>query len=453
MHLVYSSDWRNIIWAGAVALGLAGTAACGDDGGASPDAGMPDAAMPDAGATCTGPNGPCVEVAPGADDQTAVQTALIEAQPGDIILFRAGTYTFDRALSLDVEDVTLRGEGQDSTIFSFAGQTQGAQGLLVTAGGFTIEDLAIEDTAGDGLKIEGGDGVIIRRVRVEWTGGPSADNGAYGLYPVQCSNVLIEGSVVKAASDAGIYVGQSDTIVVRDNVVEDNVAGIEIENSSNADVHGNTAMNNTGGLLIFNLPGLPVQGGAVTRAFDNVIAGNNTDNFAPPGNIVGLVPRGTGVLIMAGHQIELFDNEIRDNETANLAILSYLATGIPIEDTAYDPYADTIYVHGNTFAGGGDNADAPAGSLGEAVVGALATIMDPPIVVPDIIFFGFINPDKAAAGDPTVLAPEYNLCIQLNGDADFANLDAPNGFAAVSTDMTPHDCEHAALPAVTLPGE
>lgn len=449
MHLVSSSVWRHIIWAGAIALGLAGTTACGD-GETTPDAGVDAAA--DAGAACTGPNGPCIEVAPGADDQTAVQTALIEAQPGDIILFRAGTYTFDRALSLDVDDVTIRGEGMDMTIFSFAGQTQGAQGLLVTAGGFTIEDLAIEDTAGDGLKIEGGDGVTIRRVRVEWTGGPSADNGAYGLYPVQCSNVLIEDSVVKGASDAGIYVGQSDTIVIRGNVAQNNVAGIEIENSSNADVHDNTAMNNTGGLLIFNLPGLPVQNGAVTRAFDNVIAENNTANFAPPGNIVGLVPRGTGVLIMAGHQIELFGNEIRDNETANLAIMSYLVTQIPIDDPAYDPYVDTIHVHDNVFTGGGDNADAPAGSLGEAVVGALSTIMDQPIVVPDIIFFGFVNPDKAAVGDPAVLAPEYNLCIRLNGDANFANLDAPGSFAAVSTDVAPHDCEHPALPAVTLPG-
>src|SRR5690606_32186800 len=153
-----------------------------------------------------------------------------------------------------------------------------------------------EDTAGDGLKVEGADGVTIRRVRVTWNGTPGPDNGAYGLYPVQCQNVLIEGSLVEGASDAGIYVGQSDTIVVRDNQVRNNVAGIEIENSSNADVHGNTATGNTGGVLVFNLPGLQVQNGAVTRVFDNTIVENNLDNFAPEGNIVGLVPRGTGII-------------------------------------------------------------------------------------------------------------------------------------------------------------
>src|SRR3546814_1516361 len=80
----------------------------------------------------------------------------------------------------------------------------------------------------------------MRRVRAEWTGGPSTDNGAYGLYPVQVDNVLIEDSVVKGASDAGIYVGQSTNIIVRNNRAEGNVAGIEIENSTGADVYGNT---------------------------------------------------------------------------------------------------------------------------------------------------------------------------------------------------------------------
>src|SRR5690606_12102352 len=130
------------------------------------------------------------------------------------------------------------------TVISFAGQVDGAQGLLVTADGFTAEDLAVMDTAGDGIKVEGGARVIVRRVRVEWSGTPSQDNGAYGLYPVQCTDVLIEDSLVRGASDAGIYVGQSERIVVRRNRVERNVAGIEIENSFDADVFENTATEN-----------------------------------------------------------------------------------------------------------------------------------------------------------------------------------------------------------------
>ena len=110
---------------------------------------------------------------------------------------------------------------------------QGAEGLLVNAAEhFTIENLAIEDTKGDGLKANGCKDLTIRNVRVEWTGGPDEKNGAYGLYPVQCEHVLIEKSAAIGASDAGIYVGQSTQIVLRDNRAEMNVAGIEIENST-----------------------------------------------------------------------------------------------------------------------------------------------------------------------------------------------------------------------------
>ena len=138
--------------------------------------------------------------------------------------------------------------------------------MLALADAFTIEDLAIEDTAGDGLRIEGANGVIVRRVRVEWTNGPDKTNGSYGLYPVLCNNVLIEDSVAIGASDAGVYVGQSDNIIVRRNLAEYNVAGIEIENSTRADVYENTAQYNTGGILIFDLPGLS-QSGSHSRIY------------------------------------------------------------------------------------------------------------------------------------------------------------------------------------------
>ena len=130
---------------------------------------------------------------------------------------------------------------------------QGAEGLLVTADDFIIEELAIEDTVGDALKINESTNVTIRRVRTEWTNGPDPENGAYGIYPVQSRNILIEEAVAIGAADAGIYVGQSSNIIVRNSRAEFNVAGIEIENSTYADVYDNVATNNTGGILGFDL--------------------------------------------------------------------------------------------------------------------------------------------------------------------------------------------------------
>ena len=124
---------------------------------------------------------PVVEV----DFETQLQLQLLQAKPGDIIEIPAGTYSLYRGLSLSVDGVTIRGAGMDKTILSFKEQVSGAEGLLVTANDFTIEDLAIEDAKGDALKINEAKNVIIRRVRTEWTNGPDTANGAYGIYPVQ----------------------------------------------------------------------------------------------------------------------------------------------------------------------------------------------------------------------------------------------------------------------------
>ena len=198
---------------------------------------------------------PAVEVSVAF--QKKFQEQLILAKPGDVVTIPAGTFYLDRTVTLAANGITIRGSGMDKSILSFKGQTKGAEGLLVNGNNATLEDFAVEDTAGDAIKANEVKDLVIRRVRVEWTNGPDEKNGAYGLYPVQSENILIEHSVAIGASDAGIYVGQSKNIIVRESRAEFNVAGIEIENSNYADVYNNIATNNTGGLLVFDLPNLP----------------------------------------------------------------------------------------------------------------------------------------------------------------------------------------------------
>jgi parallel beta-helix repeat protein len=394
---------------------------------------------------CEGVEGTCVALTAGAS-QTEVQEALINVEPGSTIGFGAGRFNFTSDLSLDVDGVTIRGIGMDRTILSFTGQTTGAQGLLVTSDDFTIEDIGLEDSPGDLLKLEGSNGVTIRRVRAEWTGGPSPDNGSYGLYPVQCSNVLMEDSVVIASSDAGFYVGQSDNIIIRNNLATGNVAGIEIENSTRADVYQNEATDNTGGILIFNLPGLDVPNGSGTRVFDNNIHDNNHENFAP-GGIVGKVPAGTGMAILAAHTVEVFDNTIADHDSVNIGIISYTTVDI-FDDPAYDPDPDTIWIHDNVITGTSDN---PTGELGALLILGLSEVLTGPIVVPDIVWDGVVPAAKADAADPNKLQDALNICLSDNGDADFANLHWPDTTEPeADLDASNHACTHAALPEVVL---
>ena len=136
-----------------------------------------------------------------------------------------------------------------------------------------------------------------------------------GSIPCSCTDVVIDGCTAVGASDAGIYVGQSENIIVRNCTARQNVAGIEIENSTRADVFDNLATDNSGGILVFALPDLPKKDGRHCRVFRNQVLANNHANFAPKGNTVATVPPGTGIMIMATDQVEVFDNAIEQNQT------------------------------------------------------------------------------------------------------------------------------------------
>ena len=302
-----------------------------------------------------------VRIDPGPDAPKKAQAAMINAKRGDVIELGTGRFDFRATLSLDVSGVTIRGQGPDQTILSFKdqGQGTGGEGLLVTSKeNVTIEDLAVEDARGDAIKAQGTKKIVFRNVRAEWTGGPKETNGGYGFYPVICTDVVIEDCTAIGASDAGIYVGQSENIIVRRSTVKQNVAGIEIENSTHADVSDNLATDNSGGILVFTMPDLPKKDGRVCRVFQNRVVANNHENFAPKGNTVASVPPGTGIMIMANDQVEVFENTIEQNQTAGLSIVSYLLMDKPMADQKYDPFCEAIHIHNNHFA---SNGEKPAG--------------------------------------------------------------------------------------------
>jgi len=312
-------------------------------------------------------------VTPGGDAQEKLQTALLDAKPGDTVSIAAGRYELTDGLSLDVAGVTVKGAGPGATILSFKGQKSSGEGFLITSNKVTVRDLAVEDSKGDGIKSKGVDQISFVNLRVEWTGGPKSTNGAYGVYPVSSTNVLIDKVTVHGASDAGIYVGQSKNIVVRNSTAEFNVAGIEIENSMNADVHDNLATHNAGGILVFDLPNLPQMGGHSTRVFNNRVVQNDTKNFAKKGAIVGDVPTGTGVMVMANRDIHVFGNEIDQNQTAAVMVVSYTQN---YDDLTYNPLPRDIAVHDNRI---GKNGWAPQFPGGEVIANAIGGSI-PPIV-------------------------------------------------------------------------
>ena len=259
---------------------------------------------------------------------------------------------------------------------------------------------------------------------------------------MQTENLLVEDTVAIGASDAGIYVGQSKNIVVRNNIARDNVAGIEIENSTDADVYGNLAENNTGGILVFNMPDIPLKGSR-TRVYNNDVRTNNLKNFAAPGTAVSGVPTGTGVIVNSNDEVEIFENRISGNATANIILSSYFSANYASSRTTaaeFDPYPESIYVYDNVFAPGGNKpAMADLDNLRVELFGAEGAF-------PDVIWDGARNPELLTDGK---LTDNQRICIN-NGDAVLLNVDSLNAGAGATMSMDNHRCDLPKLPAVDL---
>ncbi len=378
-----------------------------------------------------------------------LQTQLISLADGDTLDLPEGHYMFTRTLTMDGKhDVVIRGQGIGKTVLSFLNQAEGAQGIMVShSKNVTLEDFSIEDAKGDNIKVTDTDGITFRRVSSIWTGEPRNENGAYALYPVLCKHVVIEESVAAGSSDAGIYVGQSDSVVIRNNKAYWNVAGIESENSRWVEISGNEAYDNTGGILVFDLPGL-TQYGHTTRVVHNNVHDNNHKNFATKGNVVASIPPGTGFMLLATHDLEMTGNEITDNTTLGVGIISYelvasvTAGDAPQQsagvqridnnyktDTLYNPYPYRLHIHHNKIANSHwfPSTDQEIGKLLLA-----KSFMHPP----DVVFDGIPDPGRT----------DREICVRENGDIVYMNIDAANGFANLTKDLTGVDCEGVHLP-------
>ncbi len=371
-----------------------------------------------------------------ADFEKNLQKRLILAEDGATIEIEAGRFSLTKSLSLEgKKNITLRGKGMDKTILSFKGQTQGAEGIKVSnCENIVIEDMTTEDSKGDLIKTMQVKGITFRRVKTAWTGGPKSTNGSYGLYPVLCENVLIDSCIAIGASDAGIYVGQSKHIIVRNSAAYQNVAGIEIENSLYADVYNNKAIGNTGGILVFDLPDLVQKKGGHVRVHHNLVQDNNLKNFAPKGNIVGNVPKGTGMMVLATSNVEVFENQIINHATIGVAIVSYFMTENEIKDKEYDPYPTTVAVHHNTFERKPRRVpmDSRFGKMYRFVLRFGRN-------VPAVVFDGILNPKKVGPDGKYPL--HYSICVRENVNQSTAFLDAEHDFKGLKQGKDLFDCD------------
>ncbi|MBY6198210.1 SO2930 family diheme c-type cytochrome [Vibrio hangzhouensis] len=327
---------------------------------------------------------------------TAIENLVELAESNSVVTLPAGCFKMNNQLTIDSKsNLVLKGAGIAKTFLDFS-DVDGKDGIAISGGSnITISDLQVSEASKNGIKADGVEGIIIRDVAAVWMEVPRARDengnlrGTYGIYPVKSQNVLIEDTWSYGSADAGIYVGQTIGAVVRNNVAEKNIAGIEIENSSSVDVYGNLALGNTGGVLLFDLPGATTIGRLVddVRIFDNDIRDNNLVNYVDTTcqnglggcGVVGIVPPGTGIVILSGRNGEFFNNTITNHDSMAVAMTSYLLVNgdpeaySPLSGSSegaaianlWNPVPTNMYFHDNEIINVGAN---PNGALIEDMI-------------------------------------------------------------------------------------
>jgi cytochrome c peroxidase len=285
-----------------------------------------------------------VTVRPGQ----SIQEAVDKAGRNGIVRIYPGTY-HENVLVIH-HGVTIEGIIQNGKRPVLDGKNLLSDGIAALGNHFTVQNLEIRNYQGNGVVVHKARNVTFRNLRVHNT-------GLYGVYPVECDGVLVEKCVVSGVRDAGIYVGQSRNIIVRQNEAFENVTGIEIENSVNALVEENYVHHNTGGILVFLLPFNPskVQDATVVRR--NRVVHNNTPNFADPNAIVSNVLKGTGIMILAADRTEVYENEVVGNDSFGIAVVSLL--NLFPRNTPFDvePFPDGNRIYRNLLRDNGKNPD------------------------------------------------------------------------------------------------
>ena len=366
---------------------------------------------------------------PSEAAQDELITALVDVQPMETVCVGAGTYTLTRQLTITADDVTLRGAGQDDTVFDFSGQQSGGNGILIEGDRNTIDSLTVVETPGDGIRANDVDGVRFLNVTVGWAAEADESNGAYALYPVQSENVIVDGCVVYGAADAGVYLGQSSKSLIENSEAYGNVIGIEVENSTDVVVRNNHTHDNTNGILVITLPGLDILDGKRANVHDNLVENNNTVNFGDPGTTVGLIPPGLGILLVAVDNNEIWNNTVTGNKSVGVAMIAYLESLFsPPNDPDFDIYSEGNNIHDNTISGNGEEPDQLVLVLnGNATPG------------PEVIVGGCFDADK----DQSDAALANCFAVE---ESQFFNADACQQNGGTNTDIAPFSCTQPALP-------
>ncbi len=271
-------------------------------------------------------------------DFEKIQSLMEPEQKGENLEINLpdGHFKLERGLIINLDDVHIKGSGVDETILDFSTQIDGAPGVSLNGKRVTISNLTILNSAGDGIKASNSEYITFKNLKVGWETERDHMQGNYGIYPISSKNLHIDSCETFGATEAGIYVGQSENSSIVNNISYDNTVGIESENSINTKIKDNQVSNNSIGIMISDIPGLPVFG-SNTKIVGNIVENNNKTNSLKNSSHLSYDQSGLGVLLIAVKIAEVQENDFKSNDVSDLVVLNYTSTNFVQSRLLFDP--------------------------------------------------------------------------------------------------------------------
>jgi parallel beta-helix repeat protein len=270
----------------------------------------------------------------------AIQTAINAAGPYDTVMVPPGTYS---GATVTVEKSNLTIKGSQAAIIDATGNTYGVTvGTKLTfdsgptcpaygVSNFRIIGLSVQNAENTGIFLFGVDGFHV-------TGGSYLNNAEYGIFPRCSRDGLISRNSGGGGNDATIYVGVDNNVTVERNNLTNGELGIELESTDNTIVRSNKLKENTTGIFVIVLPGLPKSSTEKALIEENSVISNNRPNPFPPVCNEGepenppgcteeftddlqLLPSGSGILNVGGHDVTIRNNQVKNNSTVGVGVV------------------------------------------------------------------------------------------------------------------------------------
>lgn len=283
-----------------------------------------------------------------------IQSAVDDANPGDIVLVSPGLY--NEKITIETDGITLRGLDRNDVILD--GQDKYANGITVTADGVSVENLTVRRYQQNGVlftgvepeyagksKYAGDEDSVLNGYRIAYV--TAHNNGLYGIYVFASRNGVIEDSYASGHPDSGIYVGQCRpcNVVMKNLLAENNAIGYYGTNASdNVWLISSEFSRNRLGIAPNSQEAEKLAPQSSTIVAGNIVADNDNPNapkipegFFAAGIAVGggtknIVSKnkvaghdGAGIIVLSMNVFNPSDNQITENVLARNAVdLVYL---------------------------------------------------------------------------------------------------------------------------------